>query len=378
MKSDVLKKLLAAFVIALAALVAQPAPALAETSAELREQLDAAQAELEELGYAATAAGEELNETIYQLELAQGKVDAKQAEVEEIQAKIEQKKAEIEQKKAEIKAKQAVLSDRVAATYKSGTTGLLALVLNSGSFDELTSNIYYAQKVSESDAEAIADVQQAKAELEQQEAELKEEEAQLEADLAELEDLRDQQAALVAEKEAKQDELLARQAEQQAYVDSLDSELKEALERERQEALEQQRRNAEAMGYTGGSISVPDVDGARATIISAAVSQLGIPYVYGSSNPGVSFDCSGFTMWCYSMAGISLPHSAASQAGYVTPKSQDQLQPGDLIVWIGGQNRLSGNHVAMYYGDGMMIHSDFQGVCIVPLRGGWYVAGSVI
>ena len=30
MKSDVLKKLLAAFVIALAALVAQPAPALAE------------------------------------------------------------------------------------------------------------------------------------------------------------------------------------------------------------------------------------------------------------------------------------------------------------------------------------------------------------
>ena len=34
-------------------------------------------------------------------------------------------------------------------------------------------------------------------------------------------------------------------------------------------------------------------------IVAAAYSQLGVPYVWGGSTPGVGLDCSGLTQYCY-------------------------------------------------------------------------------
>ena len=85
------------------------------------------------------------------------------------------------------------------------------------------------------------------------------------------------------------------------------------------------------------------------SLVSLARTKNGCHYKHAGSGPNV-FDCSGFTMWCYSMAGISLPHSAASQAGYVTPKSQDQLQPGDLIVYSWGKFKQPNNAGASHIG----------------------------
>lgn len=43
-------------------------------------------------------------------------------------------------------------------------------------------------------------------------------------------------------------------------------------------------------------------------IVQAAYSQLGVPYVWGGSTPGVGLDCSGLTQYCYRQAGISISH----------------------------------------------------------------------
>ena len=74
---------------------------------------------------------------------------------------------------------------------------------------------------------------------------------------------------------------------------------------------------------------------------------MGIPYAYGSSNPAVGFDCSGFTKYVYAQLGISLPHKASAQQASVTPVSNPQ--PGDLVFQRGG------GHVGIYVGNGMMI-----------------------
>jgi cell wall-associated NlpC family hydrolase len=98
---------------------------------------------------------------------------------------------------------------------------------------------------------------------------------------------------------------------------------------------------------------------AIATALEAARSKLGAPYSYGSAGP-YAFDCSGFTRWAYQQAGIVLPHYSGAQWANSIRIPLDQLQPGDLVFnWeFGGGDP---DHVGLYVGDGMMIHSPNSG-----------------
>lgn len=73
--------------------------------------------------------------------------------------KIDDTQAQIDEKKAELKKKRNDLSDRVAASYKSGGTNILSLLLASGSFEELVANAHYVEKINKSDRDAIEDIQ---------------------------------------------------------------------------------------------------------------------------------------------------------------------------------------------------------------------------
>ena len=91
-------------------------------------------------------------------------------------------------------------------------------------------------------------------------------------------------------------------------------------------------------------------------IVAAAESQLGVPYVWGGSTPGVGLDCSGLVQYCYAQAGISLPHYSESQMEGGTRIPLSEAQPGD-ILWKPG-------HVAIYTGGDEYIHEPQTGdVC---------------
>ena len=99
------------------------------------------------------------------------------------------------------------------------------------------------------------------------------------------------------------------------------------------------------------------------TVVNYAKSMVGGRYVWGGSQFGAT-DCSGLVMLSYAQIGISLPHLASAQAGYGTSVSYSNIQPGDLVFY-GGSSYSSIYHVAMYIGDGKIVHAESSATGIV-------------
>jgi cell wall-associated NlpC family hydrolase len=102
--------------------------------------------------------------------------------------------------------------------------------------------------------------------------------------------------------------------------------------------------------------------GRAAVALAFAKQQLGDRYVFGGSGPN-SWDCSGLTMKAWQAAGVTLPHSAARQFRIGTKISKSDLKPGDLVFFYRGIQ-----HVAIYTGDGMVIHAPHPGARVSYIK----------
>ncbi len=91
-------------------------------------------------------------------------------------------------------------------------------------------------------------------------------------------------------------------------------------------------------------------------VIDEAYRLIGTPYQYGGSTPQEGFDCSGFTAWVWRKGGVTLPHSSRAQYGVTTRISRSQLRPGDLVFYGSPIH-----HVALYVGNGTIIHAPHSG-----------------
>ncbi len=90
-------------------------------------------------------------------------------------------------------------------------------------------------------------------------------------------------------------------------------------------------------------------------IIDLACSFAGTPYMWGG-NSIKHFDCSGLVKFCYYMNGLILPRNASQQIKCGKPVADGQWQPGDLL-FFGKKNPIRVSHVAIYIGDGKIVHS---------------------
>ncbi len=92
-----------------------------------------------------------------------------------------------------------------------------------------------------------------------------------------------------------------------------------------------------------------------AVVIEEAYNFLGTKYVWGKATK-YQTDCSGLTLQCYAKVGISLPRCSFEQATVGRDVTNEDIRPGDVICFSEkGASRVS--HVAIYVGDGMMIHA---------------------
>ncbi|WP_418721830.1 XkdQ/YqbQ family protein [Clostridioides difficile] len=124
-------------------------------------------------------------------------------------------------------------------------------------------------------------------------------------------------------------------------------------------------------GYTNAT-------GKAKELISIAKSKLGCKYVWGATGPN-TFDCSGFTQWCYKKIGINIPRVSRGQGKAGKAVSKGSLQPGDLVFFSSKGANGTIDHVGMFIGNGEFIHSPHTGdvVKISKLSGSYYTKNYV-
>lgn len=285
-------------------LAAGPAgPALAQDSPEeIEAQIDEAWRELEPVI-------EEHN--AIRIELAD-----KEEAADELADKIEPLQLKVDVARAEV-------ADVAVYNFKQGNVSAVNALLATGSPVTFADQLAVLDQFARSQRDKIEKVLETKEEYEAEKEELDE---------------------LVAELEGIEDDLADRADEIDAEIDRL------------------QELRLDAYGSDGGTGELAPAPcpanypgGGAGTAASFACDQIGKPYGWGSSGPD-SYDCSGLMQAAWSQAGVNLPHNAASQRSATRYIDRSDLQVGDLVFYYGGLS-----HVAMYVGDGWIVHAPQAG-----------------
>jgi cell wall-associated NlpC family hydrolase len=269
--------------------------------------------------------------------------DQEHVKLQEIQSRLAATRAEAAKAHAAALAAMGDLNARATRAYQ-GVGSELEMLLGASSFAEFSDRLEFMGAI----AQADTDLANRAATAQQQATWI----------AAKLSDALAQQQDLLASLQQKQSEIRRGIGQAKSLYESLNRQYHDAL-------AAQAAAAASASPYSispppGGP--PPALNANAQAAIDAAYSVIGVPYQFGGSSPESGFDCSGLTMWAWSHAGVSLPHSSAMQYAVLPHVAQSDLQPGDLVFFYSPIH-----HVGLYVGGGSMIDAPFTGT-VVQMR----------
>lgn len=264
-------------------------------------------------------------------------------QVTQLGNKYQQEKAELEGMKQEYEAEsvnlQAAIDERRAVSA------------------DCDNEIAYAQQMAN---EYAALIEQQQAEIERLEAEriAAEEEARRQAELAAAEEAARQEAE--AEDETVYDEEGNEVDAEDALENGETLYDEEGNEIDSDSVTDEEKSDGDVEYDEYGNVIDSDntVDpeeyqssgsGSGSSVVDFATQFVGNPYVWGGTSLTDGADCSGFVQSVYANFGVSLPRTSYEQQNAGTEVSYADAQPGDLICY--------GGHVAIYMGDGKIVHA---------------------
>jgi cell wall-associated NlpC family hydrolase len=307
--------------------------------ADPKPTLDQAKRQVAELQHQAEVAGENANDL-------RGQITASSARVKALQAGIAKQQAQVDGVKRQI-------GSLAVAGYQTSGISTTAQLLLSTNPDQFLSQASTAQAFAGQQNSTLRRFQMAQGKLtDLQAAE--------QSELAALQAVKAKQQSFISQINVNLDKA---QAVVNKLSDAERRKLEEQNKKETEDAVKQ--RPTRAGDRESDNEDLPNVPASgRAKIaVSEALAQLGDSYVWGADGPS-TFDCSGLTMYAWGKAGVSLSHSSKAQAGEGRRVSKSDLQPGDLIFYYSPIT-----HVAMYLGNGRIVHAPRPGksVEIAPM-----------
>jgi cell wall-associated NlpC family hydrolase len=226
---------------------------------------------------------------------------------------------------AKIASLQNRLGTRVRSMYRNGSSTFFDIILAATSFEEFVMNWDILNKMNDDDAAMVAEAKVLREELE----EVKNEYARQEKLAAEK-----MEEARVAKEETE-----AAAEHYQGLLDTLDAEVLELILQEQEaaaaaaaaaEILRQGGRGSGADGGGRAPNTATDFGPPAGDILSEATKYLGLPYVWGGSDPSIGFDCSGLVWYCCMRTGRTIPpRTTYGYGGGWFPVSE--AQPGDVL-----------------------------------------------
>ncbi|MGW3134423.1 NlpC/P60 family protein [Streptomyces sp. NPDC001139] len=129
-------------------------------------------------------------------------------------------------------------------------------------------------------------------------------------------------------------------------------------EKERLAKLEQETAYKAQTAWLDSGI-LKDINGKASEedkkAVKFATDQIGKPYVWGAEGPK-SYDCSGLTSQAWLNAGRPIPRTSQEQWKQLKHVDIKDMRPGDLIIYFD-----DASHVALYIGDGAIVHAPRPG-----------------
>lgn len=285
---------------------------------------------------------------------------------------ISQTEEDLKTAQEEQEQQYAAMKLRIKYMYEEGTgTATVEKVLTSGDISSVLTQAEYSQQVHSYDRDKLEEyvatvqkVEDLKTTLETKMADLQETQTEYDAQKDELNTTITEKSSEIANLDVKIDEAVKKAAEEEAKRKAAEEAAKKAAEeaaKKNNSSSSTSNRNnsnnssssSSNSGSSSSSSSSPSYSADKGSIIvNAAYSQIGVPYVWGGTTPGVGLDCSGLVQYCYRQAGIPIPRTSGDILAHGTIVNNPQ--PGD-ICWTPG-------HVAIYIGGGQMIEAQQTGV----------------
>ena len=307
--------------VALMLVAAPPAPAGKVAAAKAR--LKAVEARLSEVSMQSEIAVEKYNQASSQLAAVQAQIDENQRQLETARRNLERANEQ--------------LMVRAENIYKARDVGVVDVIFQADSFDELITQMDMMERLGNSDVDTVHAIAAYKRDI-------KDRRIKLEVDEKTA-------ARLVADREQHKNELIALEGK----LGDLTTDIKKQIKK-----LKAQARLRAQLALTGFSGTVPTVDPnspGHPEIVAIAQRYFGVPYVWGGASPS-GFDCSGLTMYCYAQIGIGMSHGATDQQRSSSAVALTDLRPGDLIFF---GNASFSHHVAIFVGGTTCIEAPHTG-----------------
>lgn len=311
----------------------------------------------------------ELVSLLTDINLIEEEISSKEEEIVQTQADYD---AAVETKDAQYES----MKIRIKFMYEQGDISYMQLLLTSSDIGDALNKAEYIEKLYEYDRKLLEEYQITVETVAALQEKLEDEKSELQTSKFELEEEQTYAQELLAQKQEEYDnyDVILAKAKQEAaaYTTKIKQEtaqIKKLEEEARRKAEEEARRKAEeeearrkAEEEAGRQPEATQKKPTTTTPVVASYGSasgreiaefacrwVGNPYVAGGTSLTNGADCSGFVQSVYKEYGYDLPRTSYSQSQVGRSVPYSEAEPGDIIYY--------GGHVAIYIGNGQIVHA---------------------